>query len=44
MTTAEGLRLIPLETHDTRGYRPQDDEVRPPWEKDAYRDPQSGRS
>ena len=44
VTTAEGLRLIPLETHDTRRYRPQDDDVLPPWEKDAYHDPESDRS
>jgi hypothetical protein len=43
-TTAEGLRLIPLETHDKRGYRRLDDGIAPPWEKDAYRDPESPKS
>jgi hypothetical protein len=43
-TTAEGLRLIPLETLDTRRYRPQDDDAIPPWDKGAYRDPESDRS
>jgi hypothetical protein len=43
-TTGEGLRLIPLETHDTRSYRPNDEDVDPPWEKDAYRDPESDES
>jgi hypothetical protein len=43
-TTAEGLRLVPLETLDRRGYRPLDPEVTPPWRKRAYADPESGRS
>jgi hypothetical protein len=43
-TTGEGLLLIPLETRDHRGYRPLDPEVRPPWRKDAYADPESGES
>jgi hypothetical protein len=43
-TTGEALRLIPLETVETRRYRRQDDDVDPPWEKDVYRDPESGRS
>jgi hypothetical protein len=43
-TTAEGLRLIPLETHDRRGYRRMDDGIEPPWLKDAYRDPTSDES
>jgi len=43
-TTGEGLRLIPLETHDRGGYRRHADDVAPPWEKDAYRDPESGES
>jgi len=43
-TTAEGLRLIPLETHGRRRYRPLDDGVRPPWRKDVYRDPESDES
>jgi hypothetical protein len=43
-TTAEGLRLIPLETHDRRRYRRHDERVAPPWRKDAYHDPRSGES
>jgi hypothetical protein len=43
-TTAEGLRLVPLETLDLNGYRPQDPDVTPPWRKGAYRDPESGTS
>lgn len=43
-TTGEGLRLVPLETLDARGYRPIDDGVRPPWQKDAYWDPESDES
>ena len=43
-TTGEGLRLIPLETLDTRDYRPVDEDVRPPWRKDAYTDPESDES
>jgi hypothetical protein len=39
-TSSEGLRLIPLETRDTRGYRPLDEEVKPPWDKGAYADPE----
>jgi hypothetical protein len=43
-TTSEGLRLIPLETLDASGYRPRDEGVRPPWQKDAYWDPESDES
>jgi hypothetical protein len=43
-TTGEGLRLIPLETHDRRGYRPRDPGVKPPWRKRAYADPETGES
>ena len=43
-TTGEGLRLIPLEAHDRRGYRRRDDDVVPPWHKEAYRDPESEES
>ncbi len=43
-TSAEGLRLIPLETRDTRGYRPLDEGVKPPWRKRAYRDPETDGS
>ena len=43
-TTGEGLRLVPLETLDTRAYRAIDEGVRPPWQKDAYWDPESDES
>jgi hypothetical protein len=43
-TTGEGLRLIPLETLDKRGYRRLDDRIKPPWEKRVYHDPESGES
>jgi hypothetical protein len=43
-TTGEGLRLVPLETLDARGYRPLDEGVHPPWQKDAYWDPESDES
>ena len=43
-TTGEGLRLIPLERRDKRGYRPLDDRVKPPWKKRVYNDPESGES
>jgi hypothetical protein len=43
-TTEEGLRLIPLETRDKRGYRPLEDDIKPPWEKDVYFDPESEES
>jgi hypothetical protein len=43
-TTAEGLRLIPLETHDRRAYRRLDEDVAPPWRKPAYGDPESPAS
>jgi hypothetical protein len=38
-TTAEGLRLIPLETLDKQGYRRADERVAPPWRKEVYVDP-----
>jgi hypothetical protein len=43
-TTAEGMRLVPLETVDRGRYRPLDPGVRPPWRKKAYDDPTSGES
>jgi hypothetical protein len=43
-STAEGLRLIPLETHDRRRYRRRDEHIEPPWRKDAYHDPTSDES
>ena len=45
-TTAEGLRLVPLERVSHRGYRPLDRDapVEPPWAKRAYVDPESDKS
>jgi hypothetical protein len=43
-TTGEGLRLIPLETHDKRGYRPLEGDIKPPWDKDVYSHPESEES
>ena len=43
-TTGEGLRLVPLETLDHDGYTPLDPDVKPPWRKRAYRDPESDGS
>ena len=43
-TTGEGLRLIPLESIDPRTYLPDDPHVLPPWDKDAYLDPEAGTS
>jgi hypothetical protein len=43
-TTAEGIRLVPLETLDRRRYVPLDPDVKPPWRKRAYTDPEAGES
>ena len=43
-TSGEGLRLIPLEPLDRDSYRPLDDDVKPPWRKRAYSDPETGES
>jgi hypothetical protein len=43
-TSAEGLRLVPLETRGRHGYVPLDPAVRPPWRKRAYRDPEADES
>jgi hypothetical protein len=43
-TTGDGLRLIPLETLDRGSYTPLDDDVKPPWKKRAYVDPETGES
>jgi hypothetical protein len=43
-TTGEGLRLIPLETLDKRSYRPLDEDVKPPWRKVVYGNPESDES
>jgi hypothetical protein len=43
MTTAAGLRLVPLEAIDPRSYRPlQPGGPMPPWGKLVYRDPTTG--
>ena len=43
-TTAEGLRLVPLEPVARGRYRPLDPDIRPPWLKPAYSDPENGES
>ena len=43
-STAEGLVLVPLETVDHGAYRRLDDDIRPPWEKGVYEDPESDES
>ena len=44
-STAEGLRLLPLESADQRrGYRPLDEGIRPPWRKRVYRHPEHNGS
>jgi hypothetical protein len=43
-STGEALRLVPLESIDPRTYLPRDPDVLPPWDKDAYLDPEAGRS
>ena len=42
-TTPDALRMVPLEAigRDRRRYRRLDPAIKPPWEKDAYRDPES---
>jgi hypothetical protein len=40
----EGIRLVPLEGIDTSGYRRLDPGISPPWEKDAYVNPESSGS
>lgn len=42
--TAEGIRLLPLEGLDRRSYRRLDPDIAPPWQKDAYRNPESPAS
>jgi hypothetical protein len=39
-TTAEALHLIPLERVERQSYRALDEDVTPPWEKEAYTDPE----
>jgi hypothetical protein len=45
-TTAEGLRLIPLETltRARRRYRPLDPGIEPPWRKRTWRHPEDDGS
>jgi hypothetical protein len=43
-TSAEGLRLVPLETIDRGSYRPLPGGVEAPWTKEAYRNPASGEA
>ena len=43
-TTAEGLRLVPLERIDRRRYRPLDPGIKPPWRKEVWSDPENPRS
>ena len=43
-TTAEGLRLVPLESIDRRRYRRLAPGVSPPWQKRVYRNPEDDGS
>jgi hypothetical protein len=43
-TTPEGIRLVPLETLDRGSYRRLDGDISPPWDKGAYRDPETPHS
>jgi hypothetical protein len=43
-TTPDGMRVVPLETLDRRRYRRLDPGIAPPWEKDAFRRPDSPKS
>jgi hypothetical protein len=43
-STAEGIRLIPLEGIDKGSYRRLDPGISPPWEKDAYANPETPSS
>jgi hypothetical protein len=42
--TADGIRLVPLEGIDLRRYRRLDRGIAPPWEKDAYENPETSES
>ena len=42
-STSEGLRLVPTESLDWASYRPRDEHVKPPWEKQSWRDLEHGR-
>jgi hypothetical protein len=43
-STADGLRVLPLEAVERGRYRRADPGVAPPWEKEAHVDPESPRS
>lgn len=43
-STAEGVRLVPLERMDKRGYRRLGEGVSPPWRKRAYDSPEDPHS
>ena len=44
-TTAPGLRLVPLETLRRRAYKPlPGSDIKPPWRKDVYGNPESDSS
>jgi len=43
-TTGEGIRLVPLETLGRGRYLPLDPDVKPPWRKRAYADPETDES
>jgi hypothetical protein len=42
--TAEGIGLVPLEGIDRRRYRRLDADIAPPWQKEAYSNPESPES
>ena len=43
-TSADGIRLVPIEGMPTGAYRRLDPGISPPWEKDAYVNPESPES
>jgi hypothetical protein len=43
-TTAEGLRLVPLESIDHGRYRRRAEGISPPWRKRVYRHPEDDSS
>lgn len=43
-TSADGIRLVPLEGMNKDAYRRLDPGISPPWEKDAYANPESSGS
>ena len=42
-STADGIRLVPLEALDWAKYRRRGKDVAPPWEKGAWGDPEKGQ-